>query len=101
MLYDRLMKHGRGRCTVQVFAIGKRLDRMRLPGKVGKDPGFDGRVVGDDKLHPRLWNESSTDQLGENLRHIVIEHFKRSIVILPDKISGLFQIWEMILRQVL
>ena len=101
MLLHRDLEHLTGRGAVDVTAICKDLLTPDLTGKPRQHSGFDGREVRHDELAAFLRHKGCPDQLRERVRHILVEHLHRVEVTGADQTTGLSQIREMVLRQVL
>ena len=101
MLYDRHSEHTGGRCTVDIAARGKNLHAPFFPCDPGKDSGFDGGKVCHIEPCALSGDECSTDELGQCIRHIPIQHLHRFQISLPYQCSRLCQIRQMVLRKVL
>ena len=101
MLLDRDLKHLAGAGAVNVTAFLE--DRLPpdLSGVPGDDAGLDGREVRHQKLCAVLGYESSPDQLRERIRYVLIQELYGIEVTGADESTGLGQIREVILGQVL
>lgn len=101
MFLHRDLEHLTGRGAVDVTAVCEDLLTPDLTGKPCQHSGLDGREVCHDELAVFLRHECRPDQLRECVRHILIEHLHRVEVTGADQTTGLSQIWEMVLREVL
>ena len=101
VLHNRNAEHLRGRCTVNILTICKSVHLPLFIRKPGNDTSLNCWKVSHDKLHSRSWNKCSTDQLGECIRHIVINHLNVIERTCLDKLSCFRQVFQMILRKIL
>ena len=97
MLFHRHMEHLGGRCAVDVAALGKPLLPPLLPGEPGDDPCLDCGEVGHDELPAVLRHKSGADELGQGVRHILVEYLHGGEVAGAHHRAGLRQIGQMVL----
>ena len=101
VLFHGNLEHLAGAGAVDVAALLENLLPPRLPGVPGDDAGLDGGEVGHQKLSAVLGNERGADQLGECVRHVLIQELHSVEVTGADKSAGLGEIRKMVLGQIL
>ena len=101
VLLDRHPEHGTGAGTVNVAALSKDLLTPRFAGKPCNDAGFNSTEVGNEELGTFPWNKGGTDKLAERIRDILIQKLNCIEVAGAHQPTGLLQVGQMILRQVL
>ena len=78
--------------AVDIAARPKNLVTPLFTGEVRQNPRFDGVEVTDDELVSRLRDEGRPDQLGQHLRHGIVQQGQGIVVALPDELPRLLQI---------
>ena len=95
------MEHLAGGSAVDVSALGEHFLPPLLSGDPGDDPRFDGRKVRYEEAASRLGDKGGADQFGEHQRDGVIEQLHGVKASVPHQRPVLFQIGQMVLREVL
>ena len=101
VLFHGHLEHLTGAGAVDVATFLEDLLPPRLPGVPGDDAGLDGGEVGHQELSAIFGDERGADQLGERVRHVLVQELHGGEVTGADKGAGLCEIRKMILGQVL
>ena len=96
MFYHVAVEHTGCGSTVNVPALGEHLLPPLLSGEPGNDPGLDCGEVGHDELPTVLRHKGGADELGQGVRHILIEHLHGGEVAGAHYRAGLFQIGNVV-----
>ena len=94
-------KHLAGRGTVDVLSGGKGCGFPLLSGHPGNDPCLNGREVRDHKLHPLTGHKGGPNQLGQHIRHRIIEQLQCLVVPLAHHLPGFRKVRQMVLGKIL
>ena len=95
------MEHGGCAGTVNVAVLPEHLLPPGLTGQPCDDPRLDGGEVGHDEPASLFWHERGTDQLLQYIGRAVVQNFQGSEVAGTYQFPRLFQVRQMVLRQVL
>ena len=95
------MEHLAGGSAVDVTTLGEYFLPPLLAGKPCNHPGFNRGEVCHKEAASRFRNKGGADQLGEHQRDGVIEQLHGVKAPIPHQHPGLFQVGQMVLREVL
>ena len=95
------VEHGAGRGGVDVAVFGEDFHPPPFSSHVGEDPCLDGGEVGNDELITLPGDESGPYELGEHIRHFVVEEGHFLIVPFLHRLSCQVQVCHAVSWEVL
>lgn len=101
VLFHGHFKHLTGRCAVNVAAVCKDILPPLFPGKPSQHSGLNGRKIRNNEFVTGFGDKGGADQLGQRIRHIFVQHLYGLKISVSNKGTGLRQIRQMILGQIL